>query len=143
MYQVSQANGIHIGTVLLGAAPVTELLECRAGRLSSSIGQQIRALRGDLTRTSAGPNGLRYIQGAGPITLSHGEAQDVWLAVVAGLSRSQLIANANAARDHVSKLQNTAISDVDETIRIAAVRTRTAPLFQHPSCKKNCRDTRP
>ena len=103
MYQVSQANGIHIGTVLFGEAPVTGnyFWDAEQEPPPPSIGQQIRALRGDLARTSAGPDDLRYIQGAGPITLSHGEAQDVWLAVVAGLSRSQLIANANAARAHV------------------------------------------
>jgi hypothetical protein len=144
MYQVSQADGIHMGTLLLGEAPVTGNYFWDSEQdPPPSIGQQIRALRGDLTRSSAGPKDLRYIQGAGPITLSHGEAQDVWLAVVAGQSRSQLIANANAARDHVSQLQNTAISDVDETVRIAGAPNRTAPLIHRPSCKNNCRDSRP
>ncbi|HEX6435136.1 MAG TPA: hypothetical protein VFZ87_12885, partial [Gemmatimonadales bacterium] len=88
--------------------------------------------------TTAGPSDLRYIQGAGPIVLDRREAQDVWLGVVAGESRSQLIANANAARDHVSRLLTTAISDASETATMTTVRSSTRAPLHRPICK-NCK----
>jgi hypothetical protein len=135
MYQVSESGSrIHLGTLLLGEAPVTGnyFFNFEQGL---SVVDQIRALRGGLRATTAGPSDLRYIQGAGPISLDPREAQDVWLAVVAGESRSQLIANANAARDHMSSLVNTAISNASETARITTVRSSTPTTSHRPICK--------
>lgn len=141
MYQVSQTGSrTHLGTLLLGEAPVTGNYFFNFEQ-APSIADQIRALRGGLRATTAGPSDLRYIQGAGPIVLDRREAQDVWLAVVAGESRSQLLANANAARDHVSRLVNTAIGDASET-RSITPRSSTPALLHRPTCK-HCRPTQP
>jgi hypothetical protein len=139
MYQVSEnESGIHVGTMLLGDAPVTGNYFFGFEEDPLSVLDQIRALRGNISRKTAGPEDLRYIHGAGPITLDPREAKDLWLAVVAGENRSQLIANANAARDKVTNLQNTTISDAGETVRMTAVPHRVGSN-RLPPCKKNCR----
>jgi hypothetical protein len=139
MYQVSEnESGIYTGTVLLGDAPVTGNYFFNFEEDPLSVPDQIRALRGNIRRTTAGPTDLRYIHGAGPIKLDRHEAKDLWLAVVAGENRSQLIANANAARDKVNRLLNTAISDASETIRMTTVPSRVGSNRLTP-CKKNCR----
>ena len=138
MYQVSDAGSpVHIGTLILGEAPVTGNYFFTFEQ-ALSVTDQIRALRGGLRATTAGPSDLRYIQGAGPITLDPREAQDVWLAVVAGESRSQLVASARAARDHVSRLVNSPISDASETATMTTVRSSSPEAVHRPICK-NCR----
>jgi len=97
------------------------------------VHDQIRALRGDLRRRTAGLTDLRYIHGVGPITLNRHEAQDVWLAVVAGESRRQLLDNAAAARAHVANLVNLPISDAGETSRM--VITGASRAATRPTCK--------
>jgi hypothetical protein len=134
MYQVSAAeSGIHVGTLLLGEAPVTGNYFFGPEQDPVSVHDQIRALRGDLQRKTAGPTDLRYIHGVGPITLNRQQAQDVWLAVVAGESRRQLLDNAAAARAHVAKLVNLPISDEGETSRM--VITGPSRAATQPTCK--------
>jgi hypothetical protein len=62
----------------------------------------MHALNGELREESAGPADLRYIHGAGPITLKRGQQHDLWIAVVAGEDRRQLLANAAAAEAEVT-----------------------------------------
>ena len=135
MYQVSDAeSGIHVGTVLLGDAPVTGNYFFGFEQAPPSLADQIRALRGQLRRRTAGPSDLRYIHGVGPITLKRQQAQDVWLAVVAGESRRQLLDNAAAARAHVASLVNSPISDVSETSTMVVTAPRRAAT--RPICKR-------
>jgi hypothetical protein len=102
MYQVSDAEaGIHAGTMLLGEAPVSGNYFFLPEDFPSLV-DQVRALDGRLRRRTAGPGDLRNIHGVGPITLEKHEAQDVWVAIVAGESKAQLLANAEAARAHVA-----------------------------------------
>jgi hypothetical protein len=137
MYQVSDSeSGIHVGTVLLGDAPVTGNYFFGFDQDPVSVHDQIRALRGQLRRTTAGPTDLRYIHGVGPITLNRQQAQDVWLAMVAGESRKQLLDNAAAARAHVAKLVDSPISDASETstmVTTGPIRAATRPICK--SCK--------
>jgi hypothetical protein len=134
MYQVSAAeSGIHVGTLLLGQAPVTGNYFFGPEQDPVSVHDQIRALRGDIRRRTAGPTDLRYIHGVGPITLDRHEAQDVWLAVVAGESRKELLDNAAAARAHVANLVNLPISDAGETSRM--VITGASRAATRPTCK--------
>jgi hypothetical protein len=101
MYQVSQGEtGFHVGTMLLGV-PVSGNFFFTAPEFLSQF-QQVDALSGGLRRESAGPADLRYIQGAGPITLKRGQQRDVWIAVVAGEDKNQLLANAAAAQADVA-----------------------------------------
>jgi hypothetical protein len=139
MYQRSQTeNGPRVGTLLLGDVPVTGNFFYPFLQDPLSVPDQVRALRGAIRQTTGGPSDLRYIHGAGPITLHQHESQDVWLAVVAGENQSQLLANADAASDHVARLASTALSDAGETIRMTAVPNRVSGN-RLPACKKNCR----
>lgn len=96
MYLVSQGeSGIHAGTLLLGP-PATGNYFFSAGQVPSTF-DQVQALSGGLRVESGGPADLRYLQGAGPITLAPGRSQDLWIAVVVGETRTQLLANAAAA----------------------------------------------
>ena len=138
MYQRSQSEGgPRVGTLLLGTAPVTGNFFYPFDQDPVSILDQVRALRGAIRQTTGGPSDLRYIHGVGPIVLDPHESQDVWLAVVAGENQSQLLANAAAASDHVSRMLNSAISDASETRRMSPVATRVGNRLQ--PCKKNCR----
>ena len=139
MYQRSQNEaGPRVGTLLLGDAPVTGNFFYPFLQDPISVPDQVRALRGAIRQTTGGPSDLRYIHGVGPIVLDQNASQDVWLAVVAGENQSQLLANANAASDHVDRLVSTAISDASETMRMTAVPHRVGSNRLTP-CKKNCR----
>jgi hypothetical protein len=100
MYLVSQGEtGVHVGTLLLGA-PASGNFFFTAGTVPSSF-DQVQALTGGLRQETGGPADLRYIQGAGPITIGRGQQRNVWIAVVAGEDRNQLLGNAAAAQDDV------------------------------------------
>jgi hypothetical protein len=101
MYLVSQAEtGVHVGTLLLGA-PASGNFFFTSSSVPSSF-DQVQALTGGVRQETGGPGDLRYIQGAGPITLRRGQQRDVWIAVVAGDNADQLLANAAAAEDHAA-----------------------------------------
>jgi hypothetical protein len=101
MYLVSQGEtGVHVGTLLLGA-PASGNFFFTSASLPSTF-DQVQALSGGLRQESGGPDDLRYIQGAGPITLRKGQQRDVWIAVVAGDDLNQLLANAAAAEADVA-----------------------------------------
>jgi hypothetical protein len=100
MYVVSQGeSGIHAGTLLIGP-PASGSFFFTAGQVPSTS-DQVQALSGGVRVESGGPADLRYIQGAGPITLAPRQSRDLWIAVVAGESRDQLLANAAAAEAEV------------------------------------------
>jgi hypothetical protein len=135
MYQVSENEaGSHIGTLLLGDAPVTGNYFFTFDEDPLPVLDQIRALRGNIRRATAAPTDQRHIHGTGPYTLNRGEAADLWLAVVAGETRSQLLANADAAREHADRMRNTAISTAGETVTMRTVRTLTT-RGNRPTCK--------
>ena len=137
MYQTSEfEGGIFFGTMLLGDAPVTGNYFFTFDQDPLPVLDQIRALRGDIRRATAAPTDQRHLHGAGPYTLDRGEAADLWLAVVAGETRSQLLANADAAREHVNRLRSTAISTAGETVTMRTVRSLTTRASR-PTCK-NC-----
>jgi N-acetylneuraminic acid mutarotase len=89
-------TGSYLGTVLLGNAPVAGNYFFAPAILS--LEDQVAALNGALRREQA-PDAAdyRYIHSAGPITLAPGETADLWIAIVAGASHAELLANAQAA----------------------------------------------
>jgi hypothetical protein len=110
MYQVSDGEkGIHVGTMMLGDAPVSGNYFFSAED-NLSVVEQVRALNGGLRQRTAGPGDLRNIHGVGPITLARQQTKDVWFAIVAGESRAQLLANAEAARADVANRLSQAIT---------------------------------
>ena len=141
MYEVSaNESGIHAGTLLLGA-PVTGnfFFDGLAGDFPTTA-DQVKALKGQLSQASAGPGDLRYIQGAGPITLKKGQRKDIWIAVVAGETKAQLLANAAAAEADVkgSLTQSLDAASATSTIPAAPVGRSTSRTLSRPICK-NCK----
>ena len=101
MYLVSQEEtGAHVGTLLLGAPASGNFFFTAAGIPSTF--DQVQALSGGFRQETAGPGDLRYIQGVGPITMRRGQQRDVWIAVVAGEDRNQLLTHAAAAEADVA-----------------------------------------
>ena len=94
LFRSSDLRGPYLGTLLSGDAPITgNYFFTKAAW--PSLTEQVDALAGRLSRpASDAPGDYRYIQGAGPITLGHEQSADLWIAVVAGDSREQLLANA-------------------------------------------------
>jgi hypothetical protein len=102
MYVVGEGEtGVHAGTLLLGA-PASGNFFFTVADVPSTF-DQVQALNGGLHQESGGPADLRYIHGAGPITLRRGQQRDIWIAVVAGEDRNQLLANAAAAEADVAR----------------------------------------
>jgi hypothetical protein len=125
MYQVSQGEtGIHVGTLLL-SAPASGNFFFTAGGVPSTF-DQMQALNGGLRQETGGPADLRYIQGAGPITLKRGQQRDLWIAVVAGESKSQLLGSAAAAQADVAGKTNTAVEAAGATSTSTATPTAQA-----------------
>jgi hypothetical protein len=138
MYQRNENEGGNlVGTLLLGDAPVTGNYFFTFDEDPLPVLDQVRALRGNIRRERAGPIDLRHIHGSGPFTLDRGETADLWLAVVAGETRNQLLANAAAAREQAHQLRNTAISTAGETVAMRTVESR-ATRVSRPTCK-NCK----
>jgi hypothetical protein len=138
MYEVSaNESGIHAGTMLLGA-PVTGnfFFDGLEGAFPSTA-DQVQALSGGLRRETAGPGDLRYIQGAGPITLKKAQRKDIWIAVVAGETKAQLLANAAAAEADVTRGLDRSLDAASTTNAMTAApvgrATRSTPA--RPICK--------
>jgi hypothetical protein len=140
MYLVSQGEtGIHVGTMLLGA-PATGSFFFTAADVPSTF-DQVQALSGGLRQETGGPADLRYIQGAGPITLKRGQQRDVWIAVVAGESESQLLANAAAAQADVAGRANAAVEAAGAASTSTA--TPTARAASGAPLRSICKDCKP
>jgi hypothetical protein len=107
MYMTNTAGGIHVGTLLLGHFLISGNFFFNGNDVNGanplSLGDQLRALTGDLRRMSIGPADNRVIHAVGPITLKRGKTAIVWMAVVAGEDRAQLLAHATAAAAHVGQ----------------------------------------
>ena len=104
MYMTNPGGGIHVGTLLLGDAPVSGNFFYNWSTLGStrlSLVDQVRALRGDLRRPSIGEGDNRVFHAMGPITLRRNKSVEVRIAVVAGESLAELLANARAAAARV------------------------------------------
>ena len=137
MYEVSQAEtGVHAGTMLLGTVPISGNFFFTAQNFPS-VSDQGQALSGGLIQETAGPADLRYIHGAGPITLKNSERRDVWIAIVAGQSKGQLLANAAAAEADVAGRLNQSLVDASQTSTLQPARTGIRSASR-PTCK-NCK----
>jgi hypothetical protein len=141
MYQHSPAeSGVHVGTMLLGDVPVSGNYFFKGFEEFPSVARQFRALRGGVLRSTANGGDLRYIHGAGPIRLDPQETQDIWIAVVAGENRAQLLDNAAAARADVADRLTETISE-----QATAPFNPPAPIrgTGRRSARPDCKDCRP
>lgn len=136
MFQVSAAEtGIHVGSLLLGDIPVTGNYVFPFEEFPSEA-VQFRALRGATRRTTAGPGDLAYIHGAGPIRLRPQQTQDIWLAIVAGENRAQLLDNARAARaDVADRLTESVAEAATNTFNPGPPIRGTGQRSARPDCK--------
>lgn len=141
MYEVSaNETGIHAGTMLLGAPATGNFFFDGLQGAFPSTADQVQALSGGLRQETAQAGDLRYIQGAGPITLKKKQRKDIWIAVVAGETKDQLLANAAAAEADVASMLNQPLAATSTTSSITAspaARAASRPLSQ-PVCK-NCK----
>jgi hypothetical protein len=88
---------LHFGSLIIGgaSAPATYFFGSDGFVLESDIAA---ALRGEISSPEQPfPNDMRQIQGGAAITLKRGRSADFWVAIVAGESRAEIIANAEAA----------------------------------------------
>lgn len=90
-------RGILVGTLFLGDAPIAGTLFFNNSNIPQSLAAQMDALSGAVTRQTIGPADNRVIHAVGPIALAPRGTADVWMAVVAGETLTQLLANAAAA----------------------------------------------
>jgi hypothetical protein len=107
-------SGIHVGSLLLGAPVSGNFFYNLTAETPPpfSPAEQYQALSGAIRRPEIGNADTHYIHGVGPITLKRKQQRDVWLAIVAGESRAQLLANAVAARRDVARrLDDDAVVD--------------------------------
>jgi len=106
MYATDEgATGVHVGTFFPGDITVsgTYFLKFDGVQPFMSLTDQVDALRGALVRTTIGPPGdLRAIHAVGPITLARRQTVDVWLAIVAGQDKAQLLGNVEAAEADIA-----------------------------------------
>lgn len=94
--------GVHVGTMLLGDFPISGTYFVGTGS-HLSLTDQVNALRGAITQTSLGPTDIRYFHSVGPITLRpSNKTAEIWIAIVAGENKAQLLANAAAAQADVA-----------------------------------------
>jgi len=102
MYVTNNGNvGVHVGTMLLGDFPISGTYFVGTGSHLSLV-DQVNALSGAIKQTSLGPTDIRYIHGVGPITLGPRRTAEIWIAIVAGDNKGQLLANAAAAQADVA-----------------------------------------
>lgn len=103
MYVTNSGSvGVHVGTMLLGDFPISGTYFVGTGS-HLSLTDQVNALRGAITQTSLGPTDIRYFHSVGPITLKPSKKTvEIWIAIVAGENKAQLLANAAAAQADVA-----------------------------------------
>jgi len=104
MYMTNEGEtGVHAGTLLLADFPVAgNYFYGNPGPPAFPLTDQFGALSGSLTRTATdAPRDNRYLHAVGPITLRRGKSAEVWVVIVAGENRAQLLANAAFAERDV------------------------------------------
>ena len=92
-------RGNHLGSMLLGQPVSGNYAYAGAGGTVPTLGEQVAALSGALSAPSDVRPSLdkRYLHGAGPITLQPGHQTDLWVPIVAGADKVELLAAAAAA----------------------------------------------
>lgn len=114
-----QTNGIgrdskdpYIGTLIVSDASISGNFFFRKETILS-LTEQVDALAGRVVQPRsdvAGDN--RYIHGAGPFTLGQEESAELWVAVVAGETRDQLLANTAAAAQDIANRRGEKVQDI-------------------------------
>lgn len=112
--------GMHVGTLLVGAPVSGNVFYNFSGQnpIPASTTDQFQALSGGMQNPSIGPGDAHNIHGVGPITLKRGHQLPIWLAIVVGENRDQLLANARAAQADIARRQNEADDVADGPLTV-------------------------
>ena len=117
-------SGIYVGDLLLGA-PVsgTEFYDPAVdGPFTTAW--QFQALSGAFHNPSIDQVDVHYLHGIGPISLKKGKQARIWIAIVAGENRDQLLANARAAAADVARRQDQSDDTPDGPLTVTATGSR-------------------
>jgi hypothetical protein len=103
MYVTDAGAAPFVGTLLAGDYPVAGNF---AFPLSTflSLEDQLDALSGNTRQATLGERSDKaYIHSVGPLTLARDQSAEFWIAIVAGESRDELLANAAAADADIAR----------------------------------------
>jgi hypothetical protein len=88
---------LHFGSMILGSSPAASSYFFNADLLIPES-EVVAALRGEITSPAMpDPTDVRQLQGGASVTLKRGKSTEFWIAIVAGESRAEILANAAAA----------------------------------------------
>ena len=146
MYMTTEGGGTLAGSLLLSDAPISgnRFMSLRTAPPAAS--EYVSSMAGDVQQPSAEtPDDYLALHAVGPITLAPGGATDVWIAIVAGDDRSQLLANAAAAAADVAHRRSGGNSaeatapQVTTSQRVILNRgVRASPRAATVICKRGC-----
>ena len=90
-------EGLHFGSIIVGSpSPSASYFFTSDWFIQES--EVVAALRGEISSPELPfPSDVRLLQGSNTVTLKRGRSMDFWVAIVAGESRAEIIANAQAA----------------------------------------------
>jgi len=135
--------GRHFGTVIL-ESPAANRSYFFDGFLSQA--EFVQALRGDITNPAIGPTDVHGVHGGAPVRLTPGRSSEFWVAVVAGDTRAQIIANARTALEDAQarRAGSALVSSGDELQRFPeTARFRSATAVRGGRiCKAGCGPSR-
>jgi hypothetical protein len=135
--------GRHFGTVILEPPPTS-----RNYFFDGFISQEelVHGLRGDITNPVIGPSDVHGVHGGVPVRLTVGRSSEFWVAVVAGDTRAQIIANARTALEDAQERRAgpALVSSRDELQAIPAnARARAGGALRGGRiCKAECGPSR-
>ena len=131
-------GGVFAGTLLLGAYPVSSTTFLTD--FGQSTAEQVSILAGDENApTELDPNDHRYVHALGPIALAPGASASMWIAVVAGETQAQLLANANAAAADVARRGADTADDAGGGVSLSGMSVAVVGENLDPRCKRGCR----
>jgi len=142
MYVTNEGGGVAAGSLILSDAPASG--NAFLGPFGHPTDAFVSAMAGDFSNPSADtPDDQRYVHAVGPITLAAGAQTDVWIAIVAGDDRVQLLSNAAAAAADVANRRNggntTEAMAPEGTAAETVILKRGAPATRStPICKRGC-----
>ena len=106
------------------------------------IGEQIAALRGNLSAPGTAPGDLRYIQSVRAIGLSPGAETDLWVVVLAGQGDAAFARAADAATEDIRarrrRLADALAAEPPAESEWSYTAPATVQAVQKPACGRNC-----
>ena len=141
-------ESLHFGSILAGDQPVRSNYFFNSDLLIPET-EVVAALRGEISNPSlSDPTDVRLLQGGTTVTLKRGRSTDFWVAIVAGETRAETLANAEAALADGNLLRGKDVFTVAAGSADALVRSSSATLRSGVTghgkklCKTGCEQDR-